>query len=180
MGETIAEYDAALRKLAATCEFGDALQDTLRDRLVCGLTHESVQRRLLSEKELTYAKAIEIARGMEAADKVVRSFKAIETPINKLQRVQKSKKKEPTSCYRCGRSNHLAADCKFKDARCHLCRKTGHIAPACRSKPKSKPHRHTGKHQTHVIKEKQTSSDEADSSDGEFKINQLGKPTPYS
>ena len=35
--ETIADFDAALRKLAVHCQFGDTLEDTLRDRFVCGL-----------------------------------------------------------------------------------------------------------------------------------------------
>ena len=54
VGETMAEYDAALRKLAVHCEFGNTLLDTLRDRFVCGLRHDAIQRRLLSEKGLTY------------------------------------------------------------------------------------------------------------------------------
>ncbi|CAC5392455.1 unnamed protein product [Mytilus coruscus] len=36
-------------------------------------------------------------------------------------------------CYRCG-GNHLAADCRFKDAKCHSCKKKGHIAKKCRNK----------------------------------------------
>ena len=49
---------------------------------------------------------------------------------------------EKNSCYRCGRTNHSAADCKFKDAECHHCGKKGHIAPVCRSKgkPQQRPH----------------------------------------
>ena len=46
VGETISEYVAELRRLATTCEFGDFLNDALRDRLVCGLRNESVQKRL--------------------------------------------------------------------------------------------------------------------------------------
>ena len=34
-GETMAEYDAALRKLAVTCEFETYLEEALRDRFVC-------------------------------------------------------------------------------------------------------------------------------------------------
>ena len=30
-------------------------------------------------------------------------------------------------CYRCG-GEHLAPDCKFKNAECHICKKVGHIA----------------------------------------------------
>ncbi|XP_057692499.1 uncharacterized protein K02A2.6-like [Corythoichthys intestinalis] len=36
-GESVTMFVAALRKLAEHCEFGDVLEDTLRDRLVCGL-----------------------------------------------------------------------------------------------------------------------------------------------
>ena len=51
--ESIAEFDAALRKLATHCEFGETLEETLRDRFVCGLRHEATQRRLLTEHALT-------------------------------------------------------------------------------------------------------------------------------
>ena len=39
----------------------------LRDRLVCGVKNERIQQRLLSEKDLTLAKAIQIAQAMESA-----------------------------------------------------------------------------------------------------------------
>jgi len=42
-GETIAEYLAELRRLAATCNFGEYLQEVLRDRLVCGIQHKGTQ-----------------------------------------------------------------------------------------------------------------------------------------
>ena len=34
----------------------------LRDRLVCGIDDERTQRRLVAEKELSFARALEIAR----------------------------------------------------------------------------------------------------------------------
>ena len=49
VGESIAEFNAALRKLAIHCEFGATLAESLRDRFVCGLQHEATQRRLLLE-----------------------------------------------------------------------------------------------------------------------------------
>ena len=39
----------------------------LRDRLVCGVQQDSIQQRLLAEKDLTYQKALELATAMEAA-----------------------------------------------------------------------------------------------------------------
>ena len=75
MGESIEEFDAALHKLAIHSKFGTQLDDTLRDRFVCGLCQETVQRRLLSEKDLNYMKAMEISLAMEAADANAKSVK---------------------------------------------------------------------------------------------------------
>ena len=41
--ETLTEYMAELRRLAALCEFGDFLNDALRDRLVFGIQSDSTQ-----------------------------------------------------------------------------------------------------------------------------------------
>ena len=73
LDESIADFDAALRKLATNCEFGQTLEETLPDRFVCGLRHEATQCRLLREHVLTYQKALDIAKGMEAADSNTRS-----------------------------------------------------------------------------------------------------------
>ena len=73
MEESIAEYVAELRRLATDCEFGDYLGEALRDRLVCGTRSSSVQKRLLSEADLTFKRALEIAQAMEAAESNVKS-----------------------------------------------------------------------------------------------------------
>ena len=181
MGETISEYDAALRKLAVHCDFVDKLDDMLHDRFVCGLRHEPIQRCMLSEMStLTYVKAIEISKAMEIADKSARSFNSEDTSagITKLgNRPSKSSFTRSQSCYRCGRSNHQPADCKFKDAECHACGKTGHIASACRSKqPKRKKEHYSRKQKgkTHHVTGEDQPSSEGDSSGEEFKLHNVG------
>ena len=47
--ETIATYLANLRRLASRCEFGDFLAEALRDRLVCGMSNENIQKVLLTK-----------------------------------------------------------------------------------------------------------------------------------
>ena len=136
IGESLVDFDAALRKLATHCEFGATLEDTLRDRFVCGLRHEPIQRRLLSEKDLTYAKAMEVARAMEATNTNAKSFKTVE-PAIRLFSSQPQQRDSHNPCYRCGRTSHSPSDCKFKEATCNHCGKKGHIAPVCRSKAKS-------------------------------------------
>ena len=54
-GESVSVYVTQLKELARKCEFGDALNDMLRDRLVCGINDERVQKRLLVEVNLTFA-----------------------------------------------------------------------------------------------------------------------------
>ena len=66
-GEKVADYLAELRRLAATCEFKTFLGEALRDKFVCGLSSEGIQRRLLIEASLTLEKAFELAQGMESA-----------------------------------------------------------------------------------------------------------------
>ena len=53
-GESIAAYVAELRSLAEHCNFGDTLSIMLRDRLVCGVNIDKVQKRLLAESRLTF------------------------------------------------------------------------------------------------------------------------------
>ena len=67
-GESINDYLAQLRKLAQHCRFGDTLNDMLRDRLVCGCRDKRLQYKLLSDDELTYDKAIKIAKSDETAE----------------------------------------------------------------------------------------------------------------
>eukprot|EP00731_Ephydatia_muelleri_P028865 Em0020g509a len=61
-GETVSQFCAELRRLSEYCEFGNTLNDMLRDRLVCGIRDITLQRRLLAERGLTFAKAFELAQ----------------------------------------------------------------------------------------------------------------------
>ena len=51
-GESVSTYLAELRKIAFPCDFGDSLSESLKDRLVCGLSNEAHQKRLLLKQEL--------------------------------------------------------------------------------------------------------------------------------
>ena len=153
--ETIATYVAALRQIAESCDFKDTLSEMLRDRLVCGVNHTSIQRQLLAEKDLTYAKALELAQAYEAAEKSARELATATTTNTRtaehahvhykshskeLPRKKVTKGHKP-SCYRCG-GEHLQAVCKFKEAECYKCKKKGHIAKKCRSSTKSSSSNH--------------------------------------
>ena len=137
--ENIAEYVAELRHLASMCEFNDYLNQALRDRLVCGLRHEAMQKRLLTESKLTLTKAIEIAQSLEAAEQ---NSQQIKEPLQEVLKVtQKTAAQQPARwellqptgyyCYRCGSTSHSAPTCRYKDCQCHKCKKKGHLAKVC-------------------------------------------------
>ena len=55
----MAAYMALLRRRSEDCNYGDKLEEQLRDRLVCGVKDNRIQRRLLSEEKLTLKRAVE-------------------------------------------------------------------------------------------------------------------------
>ncbi|XP_011408756.1 PREDICTED: uncharacterized protein K02A2.6-like, partial [Amphimedon queenslandica] len=138
--ETIADYVAELRKLATRCNFKkDTLDETLRDRFVCGLRQEFIRSRLLTKKDdLSFSRAVELATGLEGAKKhahmmegdLARTKKEQQDGINRT--VDKRPPMKP--CYRCGNA-HSPSTCRFSTAKCHNCGKLGHIGKVCRSKP---------------------------------------------
>ena len=135
-GESVADFIAELRRLASTCQFEAFLSDALRDRFVCGLCSEVVQRKLIAEENLELAKAVDIAQKLESAEKNTKDLKKTTTGATVLKFSTPNSPKQ--RCFRCGRTNHNAHDCKFRDATCHFCGKTGHISPACLSRKKGK------------------------------------------
>jgi len=130
---------AELRALAQTCNFGDTLEVMLRDRLVCGMDEDFIQRRLLAEPNLTYKKALELALGLETAAKnaqeLLTTAASGQAVVHKLSMSSTSQVTGAvTACWRCGKRTHKVMQCPFKDARCYSCGKMGHIKLACHSR----------------------------------------------
>ena len=68
--QSISSYAAHLQNLAQHCTFENQLDKNIRDRLLCGVNDECIQKRLFSEKDLTLAKALDIALAMEKAEQI--------------------------------------------------------------------------------------------------------------
>ena len=62
------DYIAALRKLSIHCKFGTFLNEAIRDKFVCGITSDTIRKRLSSKRDLDLQKAIELAKGLEEAE----------------------------------------------------------------------------------------------------------------
>lgn len=145
--ESISTFLATLKQLSLYCEFGDTLDNNLRDQLVWGLRNEKIQRKLLTEACLTLEKAVELSLAWEAAEKDAEKLSrpgggTDQTEINfmKGRRQQSGIRgqqygtrgkfygqqqgtRETVCCYCCGKANHLANECKAKNLSCNICGK---------------------------------------------------------
>ena len=147
-GESVATYVSEIRSLAEFCNFGSALEEMLRDRIVCGINDDTIQRRLLAEPRLTFKKALEIAQGIETANMNMRELRpsasnttkepSATNEINKMTAKHETKfsGKSQTPCYRCGKLGHKSVNCRFKETTCNYCGKVGHLKSVCYARKK--------------------------------------------
>ena len=141
--ESIDQYVTILRKLAQTCNFCGCLQDSLiRDRLVLGITDESIRKKLLQEKKLSLSRAVDIRRSgkttsmrlKELKNKAAASGTNEEIDALKIKRTNngRSRRERETirSCRYCGGS-HRRGDCPAYGQTCKKCVRRNHFSQVC-------------------------------------------------
>ena len=185
-GESINTYVAALRSIAEHCEYGAVLSDMLRDRLVCGIHDQGIQRRLLQQTDLTFDKALEVALASEADSKWLTDANPDKDLPNQIGKVRDllppSQPSNPKwgkppqwqggvpqqhtttsagkgECSRCG-GKHEPACCRYRQYECHHCKKMGHLARVCRKKGQQQ----TNQQKTHHVAEAEISTTNPNSS----------------
>jgi len=104
-----------LWKIVQFSGYDVALEDMLHDQLVFGVNDSRIQQRLLTETELTFKKAFNIAQAIETAEKDSKDMSTTQGQAG-INRVHKATGTtcQPI-CYHCKR-HHNPATCKFKDA----------------------------------------------------------------
>ncbi|KAJ8375234.1 hypothetical protein SKAU_G00058140 [Synaphobranchus kaupii] len=142
----------------AACNYGVLHEELIRDRLVVGLSDLRLSERMQLDKDLTLAKAIEMARQTETVrqqqsnlrgDTVGKSETcSVDRVMNKgkpFQRMRKHAQWEKPSqgrtentgvskCFKCGKSpSHPKVQCPANDVMCHSCGKKGHYRRVCAS-----------------------------------------------
>ena len=177
--QSVSQFIAELRHIAQHCDYGETLNDMLRDRLVCGINDDRIQRRLLSESSLKFERAWEIAQAMELAAKNAKDIQqhASEAmpagpPQQQAHKVSSTRPKarsqskpqthnqphgKPSTssrCYRCGRTDHTPQNCRARLYNCNNCGKQGHLAKVCKSgKSTQNPSPHKPRHSAYNIEE---------------------------
>lgn len=159
--ETVTNFSVRLKNLAKFCSFGTFLNDALRDKFVCGLRSESIKRKLLTEDNLTFEKAYQIAVSMEMTEGQIRLMGPETISVNKIGSHQKVKFKSSKSsngsfshshtkspesesqvvekknkCKRCLRTHKDNSRCPAINWKCYSCQKMGHTAKSvlCKNK----------------------------------------------
>jgi hypothetical protein len=142
-GESIISYVAEVSKLTTHCNFESNLEETLRDRLVCGLSNQQIQKRLLAESKLKFSKAVAITVAMETATRdatEIHSEFREEKPLgldkltlNRPLNRSESGPPSPVVCYRCGANTQpmLSVDLRKKSVTSVETGKKGHIQRVC-------------------------------------------------
>ena len=131
---SIADFVSEPRELAESCNFGAYLDDMLRDRFVCGVANQRIQRRLLlgSTQTLEKAKTIAVAQEMASRDATVFRQAATPTGANALtsdvdvDKISSSRKYSGSSQKFCANSSeHNTAQKSPFSGSCYRCASTG-------------------------------------------------------
>ena len=160
--QNIKDFIRTLQKQASKCNFGDNLEDQLRDRLLAGINDAELQKKMLLDSALTFSKAKEICettlsvqnainenssvllmrdetcrQKYSAKPRFSNNHQASEFDKTKEQGYPNSKSKTTASPNATGKcfscgASHFRQDCKFRNATCHGCGKIGHIKKVCR------------------------------------------------
>ena len=149
--ESVDEFIARCRVLAAKCKFSDVLETDTRliEQLIVGTRHVRVQEKLLEQGDSLAS--------LNAALDIARTFEATKSHDAELQgtepvQVHAMASTLPTAqahnkCDRCGRSHAAKKEsCPAHGQKCHNCGKLGHFSRLCRSSSAaSKPGQAAGK-----------------------------------
>ncbi|KII68284.1 hypothetical protein RF11_06725 [Thelohanellus kitauei] len=144
--ESVENYVQTLKTLAATCEFGQKLDERVRDQLIMGIENPAHQQDLVKacdSNAVTLGEVIKLSLFLEST-----STHTNHSNIMKLQTYNQSSLvrnqragtlNKDRDCLFCGRPRHKTrADCPASNVECYNCQKRGHFASVCLQRNSSK------------------------------------------
>lgn len=152
-GESVNQFEISLRELAANCEFGDNLEERLRDQVILGINNDTWQRELLRLHSENSTKLKDVLSSALLMESIHSQQSLLSTPgnINKVDVKGKSNQHKfqtknskssrhlnpvrlikTVHCLRCGRKLHEQGKrCPALGVECSACGGDNHFARAC-------------------------------------------------
>ena len=139
-GESLDRYLTDIIKQAGRCQYGQLKDELVRDRLVSGIQNDRIREKLLSKKDLTLTKEIQLLKSSEATqlqaqDMATPEIKTIQTIAAPQPKSRYEKKTQQVGnlrrphklCRYCGRKHEFRKEaCPAVDKQCYICNKKGH------------------------------------------------------
>lgn len=159
--ETVDQFVSRLRRQAENCEFGEQLEENVRDQVIDKCSSSLFRRKLLEKGQtLTLTMAQDLGRTMETVALQVQKMEGTPLAVNFAKTEHRHDQKShgsKSACYRCGKFNHLAKDpnCPAKKAHCRRCGLGGHFEAVCKTKlvPGKPQQNHFASHSRSVKKQ---------------------------
>lgn len=131
-GESLREFYNKIKSLAVNCEFGNQLDDILKDKFICSMKVGPIYDRVCEEETNTPLSSIlELVYKREITEEenqchVVMKQKSYKAKYNKVSCAD-----DVPKCNACGRINHDFKRCKYRNFVCRRCNTKGHLERVC-------------------------------------------------
>lgn len=140
-GESVDKFVVRLRRQARYCNFGDSLDDNLRDQLIEKLPDIELKKKLLETRNITLAQVLEKTRASEAAGQQAKHMVGV-SDVNVVGRKEdKTNDQSAKPCFSFGKAGHFSRDpcCLAKGRKCSNYSMDGHFAVCCRNLDRTAP-----------------------------------------
>ena len=127
--ESISNYVTRLKKTAEHCQYGDEMNNQIRDKVIQYITDDNLRSKLFRTENLTLESLLTVCG--EYQNQEALTLRSQSTSVNMVSTINQSTIK----CYRCNALGHIGRNCRRShDHTCSKCNHKGHFEICCRTK----------------------------------------------
>lgn len=122
-GENTSTFVSELGTIAISCNFGEMYKKMLKDRLVCGVQDDRIERRLLVEIKLDFKKSTGDSNHnrscIQECQRDLGETASQRSDSPSVNRILKRSGLAGDTCYRCGKVGHIKKACRTTQGTTH-------------------------------------------------------------